>query len=178
MRMRPNYQSFLRVSLFQVIPSRGKPQMRRTLFDGYLFKYCSVKYQTFHQVFEKTSQQTYSHQKTTWKAFQMPPRAIKHQLTCPIELIPAVFWLAGEALWSFPGIVWLVQFIFFKFKKIIFSLLFTLIFTVLLLLFSLNSLNYHCHSNFKQDTAILNFLSSTVIQVASDRSKHTTCSVN
>ena len=45
-----------------------------------------MKYQTFHQVSEKTSQQTYSHQKTTWKAFQMPPRAIKHQLTCQIEL--------------------------------------------------------------------------------------------
>ena len=37
--------------------------MRRTLFDGYLFKYCSVKYQTFYQVSEKTSQQTHSHQK-------------------------------------------------------------------------------------------------------------------
>ena len=32
--------------------------MRWTLFDGYLFKYCSIKYQTFHQVPEKTSQQT------------------------------------------------------------------------------------------------------------------------
>ena len=49
---------------FQVIPSDGNPQMRRALFDGYLFKYCSVKYQTFHQVSEKTSQQTHSHQKT------------------------------------------------------------------------------------------------------------------
>ena len=47
----------------QVIPSHGNPQMRWTLFGGYLFKYCSVKYQTFHQVSEKSSQQTYSHQK-------------------------------------------------------------------------------------------------------------------
>ena len=38
-------------------------QMRWTLFDGYLFKYCSVKYHTFHEVSEKTSQQTYSPQK-------------------------------------------------------------------------------------------------------------------
>ena len=69
----------------QVIPSHGNPQIRWTLSDGYLFKYCSVKYQTFYQVSE-TSQQTYSHQKTTRKAFQMHRRAIKHQLTCPIEL--------------------------------------------------------------------------------------------
>ena len=69
----------------QVIPSHGNPQMERRLYDCYLFKYCSVKYQTFHQVSEKTSHQTCSHQKTTWKAFQMPQRAIKHQLTCQIE---------------------------------------------------------------------------------------------
>ena len=50
---------------YQVIPSHGNPQMRRALFGGYLFKYCSVRYQTCHQVSEKTSQQTYSHQKTT-----------------------------------------------------------------------------------------------------------------
>ena len=49
----------------QVIPSHGNPQTRRTLFVGYLFKYCSVKYQTFDQVSEKTSQQTYSHQNAT-----------------------------------------------------------------------------------------------------------------
>ena len=29
---------------YQVIPSHGNPQMRWTLFDGYLFKYCSMKY--------------------------------------------------------------------------------------------------------------------------------------
>ena len=46
-------------NIYQVIPSHEKPHMRWTLFDGYLFKYCSVKYQTFHQVSEKTS-----HQKT------------------------------------------------------------------------------------------------------------------
>ena len=65
--------------------------MRWTLFDGYLYKYCSIKYQTFHQVSEKTSQQTYSHQKTTWKAFQMPQTAIKHQLTCPMKLTSGSF---------------------------------------------------------------------------------------
>ena len=65
-----------------MIPSHGNPQMRWTLYDGYLFKYCSVKYHTFHKVSEKTSQQTYSHKNTH---FQMPPRAMKHQLTCPIE---------------------------------------------------------------------------------------------
>ena len=75
----------------QVIPSHGNPQMRWTSSDCYLFKYCSVKYQTFHQKSEKTSQQTYSHQKTTRKAFQMPPRAMKHQLTCPIELTSGSF---------------------------------------------------------------------------------------
>ena len=50
-------------------------QIRWTLFEGYLFKYCSIKYQTSHQVPEKTSQQVCSHQKPTWKAFQMPPSA-------------------------------------------------------------------------------------------------------
>ena len=79
---------------YQVIPSQGNPQLRRTLFDGYLFKYCSVKYQTFHQVSEKTLQQTYSDQESTWKAFKMPPRA------------SVVFWLVGEAFWSLPGIAW------------------------------------------------------------------------
>ena len=38
----------------QVIPSHGNPRMRRTLFDGDLFKYCLVKCQTFQQVSEKT----------------------------------------------------------------------------------------------------------------------------
>ena len=51
------------VKFNQVIPSHGNSQMRQTLFDSYLFKYCSAKYQPFHQVSEKTSQQTYSHQK-------------------------------------------------------------------------------------------------------------------
>ena len=89
-------------SAYQVIPSHGNPQMRWTLFDGYLFKYCSVKYQTFHQVSEKTSQQTYSHQKTTWKAFQMPQRAIKHQLTCPIELASGSFLIGRRGILVIP----------------------------------------------------------------------------
>ena len=47
--------SFLQVrSSYQVIPNHGNPQMRRTLFDGYLFEYCSVKYHTFHQENEKS----------------------------------------------------------------------------------------------------------------------------
>ena len=83
---------------YQVIPSHGNPQMGWTLFDGYLFKYCSVKHQTFHQVSEKTFQQTYSHQKTTWKAFQMPPRAIKHQLTYPIELTSGSFLIGTRGI--------------------------------------------------------------------------------
>ena len=40
----------------QVIPGHGNPQKRRTIFGGYLFKYCRVKYQTFHAVCEKASQ--------------------------------------------------------------------------------------------------------------------------
>ena len=43
----------------------------------------------------------------------------------------------------------LVQLIFFKFYEIAFSLLFTLTFTRLLLLFSLSPMNYHCHSNYR-----------------------------
>ena len=85
-----------------MIPSHGTAQMKRTLFGGYLFKYCSVKYQTFHQVPEKTSQQTYSHQKTTWKAFQMPPRAIKHQLTCLIELTSGSFLIGRRGILAIP----------------------------------------------------------------------------
>ena len=66
---------------YQVIPSHGNPWVRRTLFDGYLLKYCSVKYQTFHRVSEKTSQQTCLHQKAP-----RAPKGHKHQLTCQIEL--------------------------------------------------------------------------------------------
>ena len=40
----------------QLIPDHGIPQKRRTMFGGYLFKYYSVKYQTFHPVCEKASQ--------------------------------------------------------------------------------------------------------------------------
>ena len=87
---------------YQVNPSHGNPQMRRTLFDDYLFKHCSVKYQTFHQVSEKTSHQTHSHQKTTWKAFPMPPRAIKHQLTCPIELTSGSFLIGRRGILVIP----------------------------------------------------------------------------
>ena len=46
-----------------MISSHGNPERRWTLFDVYLFKYCSVKYQTFHQVSEKTSHQTKNHLK-------------------------------------------------------------------------------------------------------------------
>ena len=41
---------------YQVIPGHGNPQKRRTIFGGYLFKYCCAKCQTFHQVCEKASQ--------------------------------------------------------------------------------------------------------------------------
>ena len=54
---------------FQVIPVHGNPHMRRTLFDGYLFKYCSIKYQIFYQASEKTSQQTYCAPKNHLKSF-------------------------------------------------------------------------------------------------------------
>ena len=77
----------------QVIPSHGNPQIRQTLFDGYLFKYCSVKYQTFHQVSEKTSQQTYSHQRNHLKSFQ---DASKSHKTCPIELTSSSFLIGGR----------------------------------------------------------------------------------
>ena len=40
----------------QVIQGHGNPQKRRTMFGGYLFQYCRVKYQTFDQVCEKASQ--------------------------------------------------------------------------------------------------------------------------
>ena len=87
---------------YQVIPSHGNPQVRRTFFDGFLFKYCSVKYETFHQVSEKASQQTYSHQNINWKAFQMPPRAMEHQLTCPIELTSGSFLIGGKGILVIP----------------------------------------------------------------------------
>ena len=51
--------------------------MRRTLFDGYLFKYCFAKCQTFHKVSEKTSQQTYSHQKNYLKSFPDASKSYK-----------------------------------------------------------------------------------------------------
>ena len=116
--------------------------MRRTSFGGYLFKYCSVKYQSFQEVSERTSQQTYSHIKNhvesfpaacehalsscqssfsfilisllysfpiTFRpgpvhrlAFQMPPRAIKHQLTCPIELTSGSFLIGRRGILAIP----------------------------------------------------------------------------
>ena len=42
-------------STFQVIPGHENPQKRRTMFIRYLFKYCSLNHQKFHQVFENTS---------------------------------------------------------------------------------------------------------------------------
>ena len=44
----------------------------------------------------------HSHQKTTWKAFQMPPRAIKHQLTCPIELTSGSFLIGRRSILVIP----------------------------------------------------------------------------
>ena len=43
-------------NILQVIPGHGNPQKRRTMFGGYLFIYCCVKYHTFHQICEKASQ--------------------------------------------------------------------------------------------------------------------------
>ena len=40
---------------YQVIPGHGNPQKRRTIFIRYLFKYCSLNFQKFHQVFKNTS---------------------------------------------------------------------------------------------------------------------------
>ena len=90
----------------QVIPGHGNPQMRRTLFDGCLFKFHSVTYQTFYQVFEKTSQQTYLHNKMPEKTFQIPPRAIKHQLTCHIELTSGSFLIGRRGILVIPTILW------------------------------------------------------------------------
>ena len=45
-----------KIPIFQMVPGHGNPQERRTMFIGYLFKYCSLNYQEFHQVFENTSQ--------------------------------------------------------------------------------------------------------------------------
>ena len=47
--------AFINCMPIQVIPGYGNPQKSRTMFGGYLFKYCCVKYQTFHQVGEKAS---------------------------------------------------------------------------------------------------------------------------
>ena len=64
--------------------------MRWTLSGGYLFKYCSVKYQTFHQVSEKTSQQT--------KSFPDASRSYKTSNTCPIELTSGSFLIGKHFL--------------------------------------------------------------------------------
>ena len=45
-----------RLAGYQVIPGHGNPQKRWTMVRSYLFKYCCVKHQTFHQVCEKASQ--------------------------------------------------------------------------------------------------------------------------
>ena len=54
--LRTTFTSSRILHIFQVIPGHGNPQKRWTMFGGYLFKYCCVKYQTFHQVCEKASQ--------------------------------------------------------------------------------------------------------------------------
>ena len=87
------------VTSIQVILSHGNPQMRRTLFDGYLFKYCPIKCQTFYQVSEKTSQQTYSHQKHYLKSF---PDASKSHKTCPIELTSGSFLIGRRGILVIP----------------------------------------------------------------------------
>ena len=40
---------------YQVIPGHGNPQKRRIIFISYLFKYCSLNYKKFHQIFESKS---------------------------------------------------------------------------------------------------------------------------
>ena len=87
---------------YQVIPSHGNPQMRRTLFGGYLFGYCSVKYQTFHQVSEQTSQQTYSHQNNHLKSFPDTSKSHKTSLTCPIELTSGSFLIGRRGILVIP----------------------------------------------------------------------------
>ena len=52
--MAPQYLTGI-LTTYQVIPGHGNPQKRRTMFIGYLVKYCSLNYQKFHQVFENTS---------------------------------------------------------------------------------------------------------------------------
>ena len=49
-------KSDIKMKPYQVIPGHGNPQKRWTMFGGYLFKYCCVKYHTFYQVCEKESQ--------------------------------------------------------------------------------------------------------------------------
>ena len=36
------------IGSYQVIPGHGESPERRTMFGGYLFKYCCIKYQTFN----------------------------------------------------------------------------------------------------------------------------------
>ena len=78
---------FLNFFLCVSLPGDSKSWESPDEADNVWQLFIQILFRTFHQVSEKTSQQTYSHQKTTWKAFQMPPRAIKHQLTCPISFL-------------------------------------------------------------------------------------------
>ena len=53
------YEILVLKRLTPVVPGDSRSwesQKRRTMFGGYLFNYCCVKYQTFHQVCEKASQ--------------------------------------------------------------------------------------------------------------------------
>ena len=56
----------------QVTPSHGNPQMRLTLFGGYLFKYCSVKYQIFTKYLSRHPSKHIRTKKTPEKLSRCP----------------------------------------------------------------------------------------------------------
>ena len=85
-----------------VIRGHGNPHKRRAMFGGYLFKYCCIKYQTFHQVCEKCIPVIRLTPKRYLKSFLMPPRAIKHQLTCPFELTSGSFLIGRRRILVIP----------------------------------------------------------------------------
>ena len=79
----------------------GDAKLRWTLFDGYLFKYCSVNTKFFTKYLRRHPSK-HIRTKNHLKSFPDASKSQKHQLTCPIELTSGSFLIGRRGILVIP----------------------------------------------------------------------------
>ena len=102
-QMRLPYKCLVIISIrlyYQVTASHGNPRMRWILFDVIYSNIVPLNIKLSTKHLRRHPSKHICTKKP--QAFQMPPRAIKHQLTCPIELTSGSFLIGRRGILVIP----------------------------------------------------------------------------